>query len=311
MSSSHMPGRIILILTTFVFYLVTIVINALSATGGVGLGLFKNTTGDISDAYYLEITPAGWTFSVWGAIYIWQALWLIYGLSTICRMQDGHYLYTLDFMPPAVYAIFIINLCCNIVWLFLWDRQYLIAALCLIAMTPFTLYCTLYFSFSRLYRNLSYMTKRALGKDVWLVRLLVQNGMAFYATWTSVATLLNFGMVLAYKADLEQDIVSTAMLTIVSVEVVFWFISDIVLFDKYTRYIFSPYIMQVIAFSGVVSRNYNLDTMYRNSIFMLTLLIVAAVLLVLKVLILFFRHFTSPITPKDNNYPTSLVNLKI
>jgi hypothetical protein len=26
-------------------------------------GLFTNTTGDVSDRYYTQITPAGWTFS--------------------------------------------------------------------------------------------------------------------------------------------------------------------------------------------------------------------------------------------------------
>ena len=55
-------------------------------------GLFKNNTGDISDKFYLNITPASWTFSIWGFIFTWQLLWIIYTLSTICRTNtDGVY----------------------------------------------------------------------------------------------------------------------------------------------------------------------------------------------------------------------------
>ena len=31
-------------------------------------------TGNISDKYYLEITPAGWAFSIWGIIHAYQVI---------------------------------------------------------------------------------------------------------------------------------------------------------------------------------------------------------------------------------------------
>ncbi len=34
--------------------------------------LFPKSTGNISDTFYTDITPAGWTFSIWGFIYTWQ-----------------------------------------------------------------------------------------------------------------------------------------------------------------------------------------------------------------------------------------------
>ncbi len=36
------------------------------------VGIYENTTGEISDKYPLEITPADWTFSIWGFIYAYQ-----------------------------------------------------------------------------------------------------------------------------------------------------------------------------------------------------------------------------------------------
>jgi hypothetical protein len=67
----------------------------------------------------LEITPAGWTFSIWGFIYTWNALWLIYGVSTIfSKDSNGNYIYQLTITPPAVYIVFIINNILNIAWLY-------------------------------------------------------------------------------------------------------------------------------------------------------------------------------------------------
>ncbi len=35
-------------------------------------GVYNDDTGAISDKYNLEITPAGWTFAIWGFIYAYQ-----------------------------------------------------------------------------------------------------------------------------------------------------------------------------------------------------------------------------------------------
>ncbi|KAK6183179.1 hypothetical protein SNE40_010707 [Patella caerulea] len=296
MSSSHMPGRIILILVTVVLYLVTVIVNALAAQGGVELGLFKTYMADISDAYDLEITSAGLFFTVWDVIYIWQASWLVYGLSTICRMKDGHYTYTLDFMPPAVYAIFIIYLCCNIIWLFLTDRKFVFTAPFLIAMAPLALYFTLCMCSSRLYRN---MTKDAVGIELLLIRFLVQNGMAFYATWTFIAALLNLDTVLTHTHRLGPETASTVILFILLVEVVAWFVIDTVMYEKYTRYIFSPYLMQVIAFSGLVKGGLAADTIYQDSSLLVMLLVLVIAMLVLKIYTLVVRYKTFPVIPKN------------
>ena len=72
--------------------------------------IFKNTTGDVARFYCLEITPAGWAFSIWGVIYIWQAVWLVYGISHTCRSTSESYIYVSPApIPPLVYLLFMIN----------------------------------------------------------------------------------------------------------------------------------------------------------------------------------------------------------
>lgn len=153
------------------------------------------------------------------------------------------------------------------------------------------------------------MQRNGLNLEVWFIRMFIQNGLAFYAGWVTVATLINVGVVMTYKdgsdvADIAvaQDISSTVVLSVVAFEIVLWFILDILVLDKYTRYTFTPYIVLTVAFIGICQKNYNLDTAYRNSVFSLTLAQVSFVSLVAKICIMLWRHFKRPIQPIPTDY---------
>jgi hypothetical protein len=109
--------------------------------------LFPKSIGNISDTYYTDITPAGWTFSIWGFIYTWQVnkqdlyklkqlyliifnvkgIWLVY--SFVClfrRTKSGYYLYIKpDFFHYGIFIAYIANLISNIIWIFLWGYEHL------------------------------------------------------------------------------------------------------------------------------------------------------------------------------------------
>ena len=74
---------------------------------------------------WTHVYLSGWTFSIWGIIYFWQAAWLIYAISRIPRKSNIDYLYihpnTLHF---TVFIVYIINMALNIIWLVVWDRGY-------------------------------------------------------------------------------------------------------------------------------------------------------------------------------------------
>lgn len=50
----------------------------------------------------------------------------------------------------------------------------------------------------------------------------VQNGLALYATWTSIATLLNFAVVLIYKWNVANETATTACLSILGLSLLIW-----------------------------------------------------------------------------------------
>ena len=108
-------------------------------------GWFKNGTGDISDAYYLEITPIGWAFSIWGIIYTWLLIGIIFILITICRQNHAGAVYL---NPPVITKVFLVlytlDMILNITWLFMWDRQFMPWAFVVFLAYDFVLYAMLF-----------------------------------------------------------------------------------------------------------------------------------------------------------------------
>ncbi|XP_053409249.1 uncharacterized protein LOC128559965 [Mercenaria mercenaria] len=301
--SSHSAGRMTVILVGFVVYAVTLAISYMSSNNAIDIGIFKNSTGDISDKFYLTITPAGWTFGlIWAVIYIYQLVWYVYALTTICRRDnEGNYLYTLSFLPRAFYVVFMANNVVLVVWLVLWDREWVQWALIDIVFAPFTLYVCLFISYKYLYDNIATLRSRGVGKEVWLIRALVHNGMSFFATWVSIATLLNFGVVLTYIWSVDVQLSSTIVLGILSLEILVWFTLETCFIDKYVRYTITPYIVLVVALTGSVAKNFDLDTNNRNSIFTAVLLGVSGLLLITKLFIVIRRHRRYPIKGNIND----------
>ena len=59
---------------------------------------------------------------------------------------------------------------------------------------------------------------------------IIHNGFGIYATWTTIATLLNLAIYLTYDVGVEQYIASTISLSVLALEIVaFAFIDNIYL----------------------------------------------------------------------------------
>ncbi|KAL4229136.1 hypothetical protein ACF0H5_012174 [Mactra antiquata] len=271
------------------FFILTITFNAL---GGNADGvLFKSEIGNISDKYYIEITPSGWTFSIWGFIYTWQALWIIYSMVNLFRKSEKGPYYTYPVLLPVPYhVIYIANLVLNCGWLLAFDREILELACALLFLITVTLYACLFFSYRHLDQGTAILVKQDRKSDVWLTRFLVQNGLSMYATWCTIATLLNLAFVLSYRSayDIGQRNASTVSLSILSAIVLVFLVTDWFFLDRYTRYTFTPYIVLVMAFTGSISKNY--DAGARNTIFTIVLLSIAGLASVVKCTLMIWRH---------------------
>ena len=282
-------------------------------------GLFVNNTIKLSDKfnfdkYFLDVTPADWTVLLTPLIYLAQGVWLTYGLILICRQTEEGPMYALyPVMPPIMYVVFSFSLACNVAWLLIWDKQYMEVALVFINLMTCTLYICLVVSVRRLNEFGGLMVRAKLERDIWIIRLFVQNGLAMYACWGSVAAVFNFAIVLTYQTGLtvkRQEVGSTVSLIIFTLEILCWFVLDNFVFERLLRYLISPYIVIITSLIGIITKNF--DSTKRNSIYSAALLIMAIILTLIKITLAAWRHYKSPIfVTKSKKYRRPAISFEV
>lgn len=240
--------------------------------------LFGNaTTGEVSGKYYIEITPAGWAFSIWGLIYAWQSAWIIYSLTLLFRKNAP------EVISPVLHVFYSLASVANICWIVIWSHEWIQACAFLLFATAFFLYATL----ARSYMTLNLATKGVPKGDSIATQILVNNGIALYATWCTIASLLNLAMAITYFHGVDQDVASTISLVILALEVIVWFTLENTILDKYVRNTLSIYPVVIWALSASISTNW--DPSKRNSVISVVLLAVSCTLLVVRIVIVVWR----------------------
>ncbi|XP_062584016.1 uncharacterized protein LOC134245778 [Saccostrea cucullata] len=306
---AHNVPLLFLILINAIVYGVATIFNAFAGSTGVKLGIFNSETGNISDKYYVEITPAGWMFSIWGVIYIWEAVWIVYTIVNLFRKTENGPLYiNPTLLPWTFFFFFIINMSLNLAWIFLFDREQMIIAFPVLFFIAFTLYVCMFISYKHLDKNIDFLRKVGRKVDIWCIRIMVQNGLAVYATWTTIATLLNMAIVMIYEGNprIANEDASTVALAILAVELLGYTFVDIVFLDRYTRYTVTPWFVVPIALGASLAKNYKAGS--RNSILTIVMISLAVVCLVAKIFTLFWRELRS--TTKSGLITESYDDLK-
>jgi benzodiazapine receptor len=146
-------------------FLITIVVNALAGSTSL---LNNKTTADVSDQFISLVTPAGYVFSIWGIIYTLLLIFIIY--QALPAQKDKEF-------QKEVGILFILSDAFNIIWLFLWQYEYITLSVLLM----FTLLLTLIMIYLRLNIGKSHVK---LGE-----RLSVHLPFSVYLGWITIATI--------------------------------------------------------------------------------------------------------------------------
>ena len=280
--------EIISLSLTTVILLATFVVNGLAGSNDATKFGFKNGTGNISDEFYTEITPAGWTFAIWGIIYAWQTVWILYGWSFVFRPSFK------KTITPIVYLLYGFTNISNIIWIYLWGNEYPQVAFPFLFLIAVSLWAAVGVEVVYLYKQLPLSDHTKWFKlNFYITQIVVVNGLAIYATWVTIATLINFSIVLQYYANLDGTDVGTAALSILTFLLSLYFILENTILDRFLRLVFIVYLVVIWALSGVLSAHYGDDENRRNSIFTLVLLILTIILFIIRfilwVMFAFFR----------------------
>ncbi|XP_062260876.1 uncharacterized protein LOC133968712 [Platichthys flesus] len=277
--------RILVILLCAVVFVGVLIVNALA---GAGKAFFSSSTGNVSARYETGITPAGWTFSIWGVIYTWLTLMVIY---ITCYVFRGAWAQCL--LPYAFYFCWLSNMVMNVAWLLLWDREMMLASLVVLTLISITNYSALFFCcFATDFYGIWLKTYHR--KDLACLYILVQNGLALYTTWTSIASLINFSVVL-HLWGVDKSTAASASLCLLFGEVVAWFILENWVLDRWVRNILTVYPVVIVALIGNIVKHFNPDDPTINSIFMVILLVLVCVLLVSRVFTVIWKNRWRPL----------------
>jgi len=155
-----------------VAFIVTVAVNGLAGSttllGGV-------TSADVSDMYPTLVTPAGFTFAIWGVIYTLLALFVVY--QALPKNRDKPFL-------GQVGVLFGLSSVCNVCWLFLWHYDLITYSLVLML--------ALLASLILIYRRLDIGRAAVSLKQMALVHL----PFSVYLGWISIATIANVSVAL-------------------------------------------------------------------------------------------------------------------
>jgi hypothetical protein len=142
-----------------------IVVNSLA--GGTGLIGGRNTA-QVSAAFPTLITPAGFTFSIWGVIYALLAAFIVFQFLPSHREAEFNGRVSYFFMLSCLF---------NVAWLFLWQYEYITASVPVI----FALLATLIVIYLRLDIGRSQATRAE--------KICVDLPFSVYLGWITIASI--------------------------------------------------------------------------------------------------------------------------
>jgi len=148
-------------------FVLMVMVNGLAGSTTILGG--KNTA-QISDANPTLITPAGYVFSIWGVIYILLGIFVVF--QALPSQQGKEF-------QKKIGWLFILSSVINIVWLFLWQFEYLGFSVILM----FLLLATLITIYLRLNIGKSKISLRE--------KLAVHLPFSVYLGWITIASIAN------------------------------------------------------------------------------------------------------------------------
>ena len=223
-------------------------------------------------------------------IYTWQALWIVYAWTFTCRPNAQRTIFTGVYLGYGLVNI------CNIIWIYVWGNAHIVPACVILILYNAFFYPTIGMLFGYFYTVKDSTTKY----DKVLTYVLPINGLCFYVTWTTIASLINLTTAATSTTDISEANMATIALTILLVVVLLYFVLDVTILDRFGfRYVFSTYPVVIWALIGVLSVHWGNEGERRNSIYTLVLLVLTVILYIVKlVLVPLFIKFR-PILPKN------------
>jgi hypothetical protein len=155
-----------------VAFVLTVIINSIAGSTTILGGV---NTADISNAHLTLITPAGYTFAIWGVIYFLLGVFVVYQALPSQKGKD---------FQQKIGWLFVISSILNIAWIFCWQYKQLAISVVLIFL--------LLISLIAIYLRLN------IGRSAVQIRerLAVHLPFSVYLGWITIATIADVAVTL-------------------------------------------------------------------------------------------------------------------
>ena len=275
--------EVVVLAVTSVLYVITVFINYWAFVSDNASDLGFTDIDNVSDAYPLDVTPDGWTYSIWDVIYVWQLLWLLYGWRFAVRPSSA------KVIPLLTYILFSLSCLFNIGWVYAFSNKQPAVGFVLLLLLSITLYATIGVSVVVFYYRVEHLKRYRQKVDLVLTTVLLHNGLALYATWTSVATLLNMGVIMQHTGNNKQDptTVGLVVLSILLLEEIVWFLLENSILDRFVRYIFTIYPVLIWALAGVLTNHIHDDNLDKTNSTAVGALVLSGLLFIMRLVFSF------------------------
>ena len=167
---SNSRKKVILQISNLIGVIVTVIVNVLATIGLIN----GTTTAEISDKYANLFVPSGLTFSIWSIIYILLFAFAIYQAKDLLKKEKED----LPFLEQITY-LFIIASAANILWIFVWQFEIIIASVVMMLV--------LLISLIAIYLRLNIGRADVSRK----VKIYIHLPFSVYLGWITVATIAN------------------------------------------------------------------------------------------------------------------------
>jgi len=188
-------------------------------------------TGQVSANYENPFTPAGFTFSIWGLIYLLLIIFAVYQFIGSGKIKKNFS--TGPYLIAASAA--------NISWIFLWHYQYIYFSMFVILLLPLFLFPI----FKRVNSFSNYSTAEYIS---------IKLPFSIYTAWVTIASLANFMVTLVYfKQDWPNKflVVSAVLALLVGLYI------TIKIIEKFKDTAFS--LVVIWAYFGIISAQLSLN----------------------------------------------------
>jgi len=192
-----------------------------------------------------------------GIIYLWQAAWLIYILYHSIRYSEKLKSQNILTFGTLFYISWIFSCIFNGSWIALFALERLTLSAIVLVSISISLYINGYVSHKYIgsasdsSNNEIYPSYLNSKTTRTLYRILVLNGIAFYATWCSIAQCLNIAIFLTYVCDINVYTASLIALGILTVVILTYWFLDFYYLRSWLIYTYSPYAVLLWALSAV------------------------------------------------------------